>query len=654
MKARAGLLLPNDHDRDERLCRSMQIFVEATAEQSRLIQNDSPATEAEIRTFLGERSVSNYRTCLEASRSRCLWGVYLTAGTDAMSAALAFDPAESIDAYDLENCLTSLWEQVEIQEYPRRVIMALPQIFLHCKTISLCAKLPSLAEFVSEVIRQLQRLAKGRVYMLTVLAQALREAALLSPEVFEVFPYSEYIFEYVKSPPTAKTEFILGALMADRLVKYAPNRTYSEYYGKHEGYGHACFFDLVRMIPITEATSKRLIDLNERILNLWGAQKTIVPVHSPWKATAQLQMLLLSLERTLPDLPSANIKRYMDVLMRILSIEPLPRYRFLLEWIVARLLRFESEWRFHPLKILKNMDLSNPKFMVSMVKIAFLLATLSDADEIYALDVMTQLVVLSASPKIAIRHEAHWTIPQLWDHAMEQGWKSILDNPAFLRLDEAIRASEPFLSPPEGRIQDGFHAEKLHTMTYLFEGKYLMFKPYDPQRISRNDFLEVFEESGMIGIAPTDDTSKRIMPMGEPMAASALEAATTDKTLEEEEDVSKVNGAAVPLQTKSSTWHDIIQLTIAQGVDGQGKGNRDVRDIVVIASSSTTTSTLGVFREFQRYLELPSLWCATPIPSHQRISHRYPYLVTFGCRSRSRRWDRFLKPSPTTKKRATR
>lgn len=530
-------------------------------------------------------SISDLHRCIKRSHARSLTGLGLKAACICL-----FEAIESVNfaftkEMELQYVLNAVWDEVEVQEYPKQIIMRIPQIFLHEKCVRLCGTSQNLKSLICQVALEIQQLAEYKVYAFTPLASALRRCCLKVPEAVEL-PVIDLFSRFVIQPTTTKVEFQLEEAISSRLEVYVPHRTYSAYYGKKEAYGHACVFDTLNRLPHEGAWIDIRRQIIDSVMNKWILQKEPIPVFSRWKSSGQIQAILILFEGLIPHLSDEDLHYYLTACQRILSLEPMPRLRHLWEWIIARMCMMKPALRSTIWPPLKDVDLSNPKYVVSMQKVALSIARLPDSEEDTALELMTLLMPLAASPKIAVRHEAHWTVPALWERCKLQGWSSITQNPAFACLNAHIRGMDVYKAPPPGRLLENLDLDVDHTLAGIFQGSYLRIEPVEAPKVLREDFIAVYEDDASHldlqknGLIPLGEEPKDFQSTNQQILAS-LQA--TKESLVPSEIV-------VPLQTKASTWQDGVPGTINTE---NTNGSRKARDVIVISSLIDNAYNIG-------------------------------------------------------------
>ncbi len=528
-------------------------------------------------------SIEDFNAQLKNSQNRNLRGSSLREACDILRNILDDAVGLPLKSDELVYSFNAVWDEIEVQDYPRPTVMYVPDIFFHLKAVRLCSPQSALTTSLANIMQKMWLLARNKLYVFAPLSKALRRAFLYAPEAVNL-PFVEIIVNYANNPPSTKVEFELEDAMAIKLQKLVPKKSYASYYGNGEGYGHACIFDIVNTFQGVHQwpVVRQILD---QILEPWTHQLRPIPMVSRWKTSTQLQVVLILSEYSLIMAPSPEQGTYLQTYLEILANEPLPRFRYLLEWIIARIyLRLPSR-RKDILAILDESDVTNPKYVVSVMKMALMLAHAPDTGEDFALELMTQLVCLSASAKIMIRHEAQWNFPSLWDCAVERGWASLLDSPVFARLNGRIRGLESFQNPPAGRTREAFNIIADHNLSNLFQGQYLRIEPCEAERVTTEDFLAVWRDEATElnqQVAPKPDG---LLTLGCAKQQSEREAAQPEPKSSDW----PVAFTTLALQTKSSTWYDEISGTGTY----DGNKSRRTRDVIVIASLIDNAYNIG-------------------------------------------------------------
>ncbi|KAI4841446.1 hypothetical protein E4T45_09466, partial [Aureobasidium sp. EXF-8846] len=417
------------------------------------------------------QSLDDFLNELDISSHTSVQGAGLMMACESLISILDRVGIASLDARQLDRAFDAIWNEVERQDYPRNVIMFLPRLTLHPGCVSRCLEDESLCDTILEIFTQLQRLMKGRIYLWTPIMKAYRTAMISCPAAVEKFGLDEFIIQTANNLPAARLEFKLEAAAIHLLTEDGDiHRSYSDYYGEYEEVGHAAFFDLVNRL--SNIDSSMVSEIYDRLLTPWTKQRPPVPIVTRWKTTTQLQVLLMLSEQRLQIVSTEETEEQLRVLLRVVAIEPLPRYRFLLEWMIARVILNRPSTGELVLDALSSKDHhSNPKYLGTLVKIALMIACQDNCSRDFAARVAYRLVALASSAKIIIRHEAQWSFPILWDYADSRGWTEIQSNLACAALNDYIRSLERFSEPPPARELERLDPSADNTLTNLLQGK---------------------------------------------------------------------------------------------------------------------------------------------------------------------------------------
>lgn len=570
---------------ETRLATAVHAYLESKSSVAGCV-NLIPATTA--------NHIAQLNIWIQQSRAKCLVGSGLHTAAAYLLHGLDNLDGDNLDVETLDTVLQAVWEQYEIDDYPRSTAMIIPRIFLHPRCVAASKTDSSLLSTLNKALSDLQNTAKHRVYALWSFAASLRSIVLDIPDAALELPLKAVFVQLANDPPITKPEFELEAIIAPMLTKFVPFRTYRYYYGESEGYSLACIFDTLNKLPKSDKGMQLQRDILDDLLHDWVHQKRPVPAVSRWKTTAQLQTMLVLLEGIVPTLSAADMEEYLQSFHEVLALEQMPRFRYLLEWIIARIYVLRSEQRLELLDGITDPDITNSKNVVSLMKIATMVARLPDTKEDFAFRLMTELAVLAASPKIVIRHEAHWTIPHLWSHSETQAWRQILDNRVFARLNEHIRGTEVYKNPPAGRLIDQFDPLEDHNLTNLFQGRYLDIEPREAPKVTREDFLQVWQEDNQRSRKPESNSDSGLLPLGKPQPfrqpASVTSAESSPPDLPIGAEIPPAPQAPAPLQTKATTWKNITPtlLTTATSLE-----TRKPRPLILVSSLIDNPYNIG-------------------------------------------------------------
>ncbi|KAF2281143.1 uncharacterized protein EI97DRAFT_497811 [Westerdykella ornata] len=571
-------------------------------------------------------SLQEFLEHLEASHHKSIKDDLFAPVCDDIIHLLNNAPPGSVPYAELFRALEALWDEADRQEYRRPVAVAIPPLFFHPSCVDVCIdhvtcskgsfEEDPLTQLLTRVLRHLEELSYGRPYLLSTFIDSLRKAVFARPEILSVLPFEDLLVRFVASPPLPKKEFLFEVAAADKLQAYIEHRSYSSYYGQREWHAYACVVSLLNLFPEGQLdVAKRVFD---RVLEPWRTQKKPVPIVSKWKNTFQLQAMLILSESCITE---AEAEWYLESFMHALELEQWPRYRFLLEWIVSRIYHKFSHLTERILPNLAKLDDTKPIQIASLMKLAVLAAQFLKSYE-FTLDFMTQLIPFSASPKVHIRHEAHWSFPIMWELAEQHKWWQIVQNPAFRALNNFIRGLDKFSRPPSTIRTLKLDVVHDFTLVGIFEGDYLTIETPERYLVNRNDFDNLWQEdsNGLWTTLPLR------VPLGSPKAQSTTEAAIP---IASDPDTTKEYStpALAPLQTKSG--FDLESLLPPQGPP-TGTPKRPA-SVILVASLIDNPTNLGGLSRISESFGLEALcidslghmaskdFQATAVTSHKHL-----------------------------------
>ncbi|KAK4632393.1 putative methyltransferase TARBP1 [Fulvia fulva] len=426
---------------------------------------------------------------------------------------------QSNDALRLKEMLEDVFESADYLEYPMSLLTVLPMLVPHRRLVELAlaesATTSGLDELLTEKVSRLLELAQKRAYLLAPIVTAVRDASLQIPNSSAMLRLDQAVIGLAEHPPGLTIDARLEDAIIPLLQGLDPGMTrfdHSFYFGPRQSYGYAALLDLVSRLG---AVDRRVIQqVAETILERWSTQKVPAPSVSPWKTGLQLQVLLLALEQYLPYVDHEEAMNVVSDLYHNLSVEPLPKYRYLLEWMIARAYIHHPGLKNGILDHLRTKDHhSNPKFLASLMKLGVTLAKVEGSTEAFAFDLAALFVPMAASSKVVIRHEAQWSVPNLMDLARERKWATITSNTALTELDAYIRSLERFGDPPLERQIDKLDPVKDHTLTHLVEGPWYELDHVEQRQTSREDFVALYAKDPA-SLPPS------CMPLGDPIPSA--------------------------------------------------------------------------------------------------------------------------------------
>ncbi|KAM3422974.1 hypothetical protein BST61_g453 [Cercospora zeina] len=414
--------------------------------------------------------------------------------------------------------LDDIWNDLEYLEMPKGLLAIMGKVFLHHSLIRLAIQpeKQELATMIATKTKRLLQLAQPRSYMLFPLIALIRDVVMAIPESATALQLSDLIVHVAEHPPSATIDIQLEEVLVPLISDISPSLSpfgREFYFGPPESRGFATLLDLVSRVGAIHAELPRQIF--NGLFQPWLTQKVPPNVVSQWKTILELQVMLLCCEQFIPSAGSTEARRILTDMQYVLSLEPLPRYRYLLEWIVARIYIHHPELRDVIFKELRAKDHhANPKFLASLMKIGVRVAKAKGADEQFALQLATLFVPLAASSKVVIRHEAQWQVPILLDHVRQMQIDAITSNKAFEALDEFIRSLEVYGDPPLERQIGVFDPINDHNLAHLVEGHWHDLDDTEQRMCSRADFVALYEE---------DDQPRNLppscIPLGDPVPA---------------------------------------------------------------------------------------------------------------------------------------
>lgn len=397
----------------------------------------------------------------------------------------------SIPQEQLLETLHAFWEEAERCEFGRQVAMHLPPVLFHPSCIEVCIEQHHLSRehyedgleaLLSKALLRLQQLSQGRSYILSVLATSVRKAIFSNSLIASILPFEDFIIEYLNNPPASKPEFLFEVAAAGKLGQLVPDRSYTSYYGQREWHAYAALIDLLRRWPEEQAAVAK--NILSKLVNAWRDQKIPVPIKSPWKTTLQLQVMLIFSDFCISE---SDVDSYLDSLTHALSHESWPRYRYLLEWIIARIYNQYQTKTSRILDDLARADQFSPAHIASLIKLGLLVAP--SQPESFAFSLLLHLVCFSASPKVHIRHEANFAFPVLFDLAEERAWSEITHDATFVALNKFIRQLAKYHADPWTIRTLRLDAVRDFCLVNIFQGRYLTIESPERERAAYEDFV---------------------------------------------------------------------------------------------------------------------------------------------------------------------
>jgi len=533
---------------------------------------------------------------------------------------------EAMSSDQLQNVLEDIWSDVEFLEYPRALLVKLPAVFFSTAIYKIAYQDTNeedsgLRDLLVATLPRLLDLTHRRSFLLAPLVGSLRELVLSAPESASILDLEGCILRICQSPPEPnidlRMEYSTIPLLSD-LLEESTNTCRDHYFGQGEGYGFAAYLDLISRMGSQhpELIQSLLVNLLAR----WRKQKVPTPTISAWKTTLQLEVMLLCFEQRSSEVDKATLDPMLKDLYFILSIEPLPRYRYLIEWAIARIQIRHPELRAQTLDMLSTKDhQSNPKFLASLMKLGVMIATAPSGTQDFARSLATIFIALSSSSKIIIRHEAQWAFPQLMDHARAQNWEAVLANPAHVSLDDYIRSLPRFGDPPAERVMSKLDPLADHTLTNLVEGLWTDLDYTRPPYTTHQDFVDLYANDAKRSTQPQPPAP--CMPLGPaipkpPRPSTTTNTNTTDSALTTPQTTPQQDhqDPTIALQTKGTAYMT-HPTSLSSSQDPHQPPHRKTHPLLLLASLIENPHNLGGLSRASEIFGARALYVSDPARS---------------------------------------
>ncbi|KAH9871437.1 hypothetical protein IAQ61_005616 [Plenodomus lingam] len=546
-------------------------------------------------------SLQSFVAELKRSRHRSIQDDRFGLSCNIVTGILDQIEVSSIDSQQLYDILQAFWEEAERCEFGRHVAIHLPSVLFHPSCVAICVQQHSvptgdpggcLEGLLSRALLHLQHLSKGRSYILSVLGVSIRKAVFCNPPIANCLPLEKYILEYLNDPPTSKPEFLFEVAAAEKLERLVSHKTYISYYGQREWHAYAAFVDMLQRWPEEQLGIAK--NIFAELVKPWREQKIPAPINSPWKDTLQLQAMLILSDYCVEE---SDADEYIESLTYALSHEPWPRYRHLLEWIVARIYSRFSGKTFRILEDLEKAAQYPPARIASLIKLGQLVAPFES--ERFAKQLLLQLVCFSASPKVQIRHEANFAFPVLFSLAGEKKWQGITAEATYAALDHYIRQMEKFHADPWTIRTLPLNAKEDYSLVDIFQGRYLTIESPEKERVIYEDFisLEAMDDAESIRCPPSR------IPLGEkrPLFFDVQALETRPKQYSSNNDVFTV--APSFLQTKAFDFGSLYPPP-----DSPFTKYRRPASVILVASLIDNPTNLGGLSRISESFGLEALY----------------------------------------------
>jgi tRNA guanosine-2'-O-methyltransferase len=432
------------------------------------------------------------------------------------------------------------------------------------------------------------RLSSKKTLLWKPTARALRILYLgRLPAILQRDKVQEAILDFINDPPRPIAESVLDAAVAgfeERNAQiYIPNAGGKEdpvaacfndisSYGftADETVGHAYLFDMLnRLRPEDYGVGQSLLT---RLLDPWRDEVPPISVTSKWKRTTQLQAII-------QFLPYSNSSAQAEALhrdfMRLLTNEPHPRYRFLLEWAILHLSMATDARKSADefMTLLEQADPSNPnpKEVTSHIKLAVQLVlnrpeTSGEEPRLRAEELsrlLTILATLIGSPRVPIRFEAQASFPIVFQYASQHSLFDHIPGAAMFRsISTFVMSLEKWKDPPEARILGAFDIGRDMNVATLFEGGYLLVPQAETPFVHAQDFEDVLAADEIWNLEI--EVPEARMPLGQVDDAVHYYLTTTSNsnTRTASAPTAAETNTHAPLQTKSLSF-DLASVTLS-------------------------------------------------------------------------------------------
>lgn len=551
---------------------------------------------------------------LDTTNYTCIRGPGLAITSRTVELLLRNAPSETdTDSASLLKIVSAVYEETEIQEYPRTQLIAMPGLVLHAYVIRVCKAEAGYLELLARFMQEYTRLSQWRVFLWAPFMTAVRAALIKYPDL--QLPIEEAFVAIADAPPTAGCEYRIDvSTMCKTRTAFAAHLNYAHYFGQDERLGYAAFFDLAsRLGAIDRTLTERLYT---RLLTTWDARSSLTKIVNPAKTVEQVQLMLLFLEQLLmADSSPETAQTHLDSLRAVLEKESLPRFRHALEWMATRILIRHSDTNAYLLTTISApSSLSNPKFLASVIRLAVTIAclppqsstaTTGATDAAFGDQIIGYLNAYCCATKIAVRYEAMASLPVLWDHLQTRPESTIRDNREIRLLVEYIKSLDKY---QEVKDQDRFDPVRDSTMGNVLAGRWLATTPVANRIVSLDAFEALDKADGESGIKVGPGCFQRGT-----QGLRELPIVRKEKPVKAEEAIQ----APTTLQTKGSSW-----LSMAKLLDRPTTSDQSLSKprIIVVGSLIENPTNLGglsrvsdIFGASELYISNPAMVIKTPL-----------------------------------------
>lgn len=470
---------------------------------------------------------------------------------------------------DLKTALSLIWKACEIQRHSAASCKQIIHLFTQEELLKLSLNSHDLSELISDVLLKISKLSRFKIHLWNPLTIAIRRIYFERHQLRKAIPIQEILEDFALEPATPTTTYLLDCAVSQREKINFSSDTLAIL--ADETVGHACLFDIMNNLHENDQEMGRSIISS--LMKPWISKtKTSGSAAFP-KYTSGIQSILILAGKCVNT--ENEIREFQANVMTALGLGIPPIARYLFQWIALALYwKASDEDGF--LKSLRESINEHvfPKMMVSLLRIGAGLLTHPAASDRY-IESFTQLLPTFASfDRVAVRHEAQWTVPKAMDVARERDITSIVCNETYVALEGYIRSLKNYKHPPVSWRQEEFLPRSDQNLAKLFGDDY-----------HRSDgFIwhgPTVEDLRTLPEIACDSKRKPYLPLGEIQQPKSIIIDEPNVLI-----TAEISESAGPLQSKSLG----LDLTSLQ-IDDQTTTPK--ADIILIASLIDSEYNLG-------------------------------------------------------------
>jgi tRNA guanosine-2'-O-methyltransferase len=560
---------------------NFKFFEIGTAATSFPSKIDDPHKERE---FSDVHSLSSFLA--DPKNDRVLVGPRLDRSLDLLKDLISSQKGDLIQSLSLQSYLLIAFERIwglsERQRHRKYVLESIPSILYQSTVLQVAAVNNEMKAFLSECLLQLLHLANTRIYVWNPLAQAIRRAYFQVPNLTSILSLQIFLEEFSNHPPTPTLQYLLECAVSQGLTDYIDAQTMIWY--ADESYGHACVFDVMNRLKENDVEMGKSIIAT--LLDPWVSNETLSGSSAFPKEISILQAIVILTGKSLDTAEEVN--KFRKDVITCLGLGIYPSARYLFQWMIIA-----SYWRnakdlasieslrpfleFLQAPVGENVS---PKIVVSFLRIGICLASHPGISTQFIEEFMCVLPTFATSDKVAIRHEAQWTVPKLMLIASKKNIATILQNKSYVFLDRFIRSLRTYQSPPKIWRMEEFVPERDQNLTMLFEGAYLQLSSLIWNGPNTKDFMRIYEDDARV---PQLELPERYLSPGKSVAHESQQSDTRRRDSKKETGV-----YSIPLQLKST-----LSIDAAVSSEKEMESARVKSSVILVASLIDSPYNLG-------------------------------------------------------------